>query len=47
MKGMLVMQKKKNNSLADFYIMIPFDKNIATIGNGTMISVDSKTPEKS
>ena len=30
--------KEKTNNLADFYIMKPFDKNIATNGNGTMIS---------
>tara|TARA_Y100000590_G_scaffold277530_1_gene311532 strand:+ start:267 stop:530 length:264 start_codon:yes stop_codon:yes gene_type:complete len=34
--------KEKTNNLADFYIIKPFDKNDATIGNGTMISFDAK-----
>ena len=38
--------KEKRYSLADFYIINPFDKNNATIGNGTMISFDAKTSEK-
>ncbi len=39
-------KEKNENSIANFYIMKPFDKNDATIGNGTMISFDAKTPEK-
>tara|TARA_B100000686_G_scaffold195121_1_gene202037 strand:+ start:264 stop:641 length:378 start_codon:yes stop_codon:yes gene_type:complete len=38
--------KEKTNNLADFYIIKPFDKNDATIGNGTMISFDAKTQKK-
>ncbi len=38
--------KKKTNNLADFYIMKPFDKNAATIGNGTMISFYFKSQSK-
>ena len=38
--------KEKTHNLADFYIITPFDKNVATIGNGTMISFDVKTQEK-
>ena len=38
--------KEKPHNLADFYIITPFDKNVATIGNGTMISFDVKTQEK-
>ena len=37
--------KEKTHNLADFYIITPFDKNVATIGNGTMISFDVKTQE--
>jgi len=39
-------KEKKDNLIANFYIMKPFDKNEATIGNGTMISFDAKTKEK-
>ena len=39
-------KEKKDNLIANFYIMYPFDKNEATIGNGTMISFDAKTKEK-
>ena len=39
--------KEKTNNLADFYIMKPFDDNIATIGNGTMISFYIKSKKKS
>ena len=38
--------KEKTHNPADFYILYPFDKNDATIGNGTMISFDVKTQEK-
>ena len=38
--------KEKADKLADFYIMKPFNKMEATIGNGTMISFDALTPEK-
>ena len=38
--------KEKTHNLADFYIITPFDKNVATNGNGTMISFDVKTREK-
>ena len=38
--------KEKTNNLADFYIMKPFDDNIATIGNGTMISFYVKSKKK-
>ena len=38
--------KEKTHNPADFYILYPFDKNAATIGNGTMISFDVKTQEK-
>ena len=38
--------KEKTHNLADFYIVAPFDKNDATIGNGTMISFDVKSQEK-
>mgnify|MGYP001223080530 CR=1 FL=1 len=38
--------KEETEKLADFYIMKPFNKNDATIGNGTMISFDAKTKEK-
>ena len=38
--------KEKTDKLANFYIMTPHDKKYATIGNGTMISFDAKTPEK-
>ena len=38
--------KEKTNNLADFYIMKPFDKNVATIGNGTMISFYAQTKKK-
>ena len=38
--------KEKTDKLADFYIIKPFDKNEATIGNGTMISFDAKTIKK-
>tara|TARA_B100000700_G_C14317040_1_gene521913 strand:- start:100 stop:474 length:375 start_codon:yes stop_codon:yes gene_type:complete len=38
--------KEKTNKLADFYLIIPFDKKEATIGNGTMISFNAKTQEK-
>ena len=38
--------KEKSNNLADFYIMKPFDKNIATNGNGTMISFFVKSKKK-
>ena len=37
--------KEKNKSIADFYIMKPFDKNDATVGNGTMITFEAKTIE--
>ncbi|PPR46939.1 MAG: hypothetical protein CFH19_00888 [Alphaproteobacteria bacterium MarineAlpha5_Bin9] len=39
-------KEKKNKLIANFYIMIPFNKKNATIGNGTMISFDAKTTEK-
>ena len=38
--------KEDNLETIEFYIMCPFDKKEATIGNGTMISFDGKTPEK-
>ena len=38
--------KEKKNNIADFYIGTPFNKDNATVGNGTMISFDAKTPEK-
>ena len=38
--------KEDNLEIIEFYIMCPFDKKEATIGNGTMISFDGKTPEK-
>tara|TARA_B100001167_G_scaffold180465_1_gene136800 strand:+ start:74 stop:448 length:375 start_codon:yes stop_codon:yes gene_type:complete len=38
--------KEDNLEIIEFYIMSPFDKKEATIGNGTMISFDGKTPEK-
>ena len=38
--------KEKTDKLAYFYIMSPFNKDKATIGNGTMISFDAQTPEK-
>ena len=38
--------KEKKSNIADFYIGNPFNKNLATIGNGTMISFDAKTPDK-
>ena len=38
--------KEQKNNIADFYIMIPFDKNDATIGNGTMITFDAGTQVK-
>ena len=37
--------KEQNKSLADFYIMKPFDENDATVGNGTMITFNAKTIE--
>ena len=37
--------KEDNLEIIEFYIMCPFDKKEATIGNGTMISFDGKTPE--
>lgn len=39
-------EKNNNSNLADFYIIKPFDKNDATVGNGTMISFDARTPQK-
>ena len=39
-------KEKKDKLIANFYIMTPFDKNDATIGNGTMISFDAKTKKK-
>ena len=38
--------KEDNLEIIEFYIMCPFDKKEATIGNGTMISFDGKTIEK-
>ena len=38
--------KEDNLEIIEFYIMCPFDKKKVTIGNGTMISFDGKTPEK-
>ena len=38
--------KEDNLEIIEFYIMCPFDKKEATIGNGTMISFEVKTPEK-
>ena len=38
--------KEKTDKLAFFYIMTPFNKEKASIGNGTMISFDAKTKEK-
>ena len=38
--------KEDNLEIIEFYIMCPFDKKEATIGNGTMISFDGKTSEK-
>ena len=38
--------KEDNLEIIEFYIMCPFDKKKATIGNGTMISFDGKNPEK-
>jgi len=38
--------KEKTENLADFYIMKPFNKKEATIGNGTMISFNAKNKEK-
>ena len=37
--------KEDNLEIIEFYIMCPFDKKEATIGNGTMISFDAKTSE--
>ena len=37
--------KEKKDKLAYFYIMTPFNKDKASIGNGTMISFDAKTSE--
>ena len=45
-EGYVGYAKEKTNNLSDFYIMKPFNKNEATIGNGTMISFDALTPEK-
>ena len=39
-------KQKIDNLIANFYIMTPFDKNEATIGNGTMVSFDAETQEK-
>ncbi|MDC0192246.1 VOC family protein [Alphaproteobacteria bacterium] len=38
--------KEKKAKLAYFYIMTPFNKDKASIGNGTMVSFDAQTPEK-
>ena len=38
--------KEKTDKLAYFYIMSPFNKDKASIGNGTMISFDAQSPEK-
>jgi len=38
--------KEDNLEIIEFYIMCPFDKKKATIGNETMISFDGKNPEK-
>ena len=38
--------KEKTEKLAYFYIMVPFNRSKASIGNGTMISFDAKIPEK-
>ena len=38
--------KEKTDKLADFYLMKPFNNNEATIGNGTMISFEAKSPQK-
>ena len=38
--------KEKTDKLAYFYIMSPFNKDKASIGNGSMISFDAQTPEK-
>ena len=38
--------KEKTDKLAYFYIMTPFNKDKASIGNGTMISFDAKTQKK-
>ena len=38
--------KEDNLEIVEFYIMFPFDKKEATIGNGTMISFDAKTTKK-
>jgi predicted lactoylglutathione lyase len=38
--------KEDNLEIIELYIMCPFDKKKATIGNGTMISFDGKNPEK-
>ena len=38
--------KEKTDKLAYFYIMTPFNKDKASIGNGTMISFDAQKPEK-
>ena len=37
--------KEDNLEVIEFYIMCPFDKKKATIGNGTMISFNAKTPK--
>ena len=38
--------QEKTDKLAYFYIMTPFNKEKASIGNGTMISFDAKISEK-
>ena len=44
MKDMLVMQKKNTPEKIELYIMKPYNKESASIGNGTMITflADSK-----
>ena len=38
--------KEKTDKLAYFYIMRPFNKDKATIGNGMMVSFDAQIQEK-
>ena len=35
-----------NPGFVEFYLMMPFDKKKATVGNGTMISFNAKTKKK-
>ena len=35
-----------NPGFVEFYLMMPFDKKKATVGNGTMISFNAKTKKR-